>query len=156
MKRSVSKRVVKKGKKIKSISKLKKEAWDAFSRMIRLKYADNNGYVGCVTCGVGKHWKESQAGHFLDGRHNSVLFDERNVHPQCVKCNMFMSGNKIKYYEFMRIKYGQETIDELEFLDTKDKKFTREELIDMCNKYKIEAEKIMKEGMNDIGSEIPY
>jgi len=141
----------------KSISKLKKEAWDAFSRMIRMKYADNNGYIGCVTCGVGKHWKESQAGHFLDGRRNSVLFDDRNVHPQCVKCNMYMSGNKVKYYEFMRKKYGQETIDELQYLDKIDKKFTRDELIDMTNKYKAITNEIMNQDDSKHGiEEIPF
>ena len=126
--------------KVKGIKQLKRDAWDAFSRMIRQRYADpQTGEVQCVTCGAVKNWTEVHAGHFLDGRRNAVLFDERNVHPQCVKCNMFNGGAKVAYYDFMRAKYGQEVIDELKVLDKTDRKFTREELIDMKNKYTMAA-----------------
>lgn len=69
-----------------------------------------------------------QAGHFIPGRHNAVLFDERNVHPQCVGCNVFKHGNLIPYYRYMLFYYGQAVIDELEELDKSSQSFTIDEL----------------------------
>lgn len=54
-----------------------------------------------------------QAGHFVPGRGNGVLLDERGVHPQCYRCNCILHGNLIEYYPFMVRTYGQEVVDEL-------------------------------------------
>jgi hypothetical protein len=141
----------------KGITKHKKEAWTEFSRMIRLRYSDHTGQATCVTCGVVKPWGELQAGHFLDGRRNATLFDERNVHPQCVKCNMFNGGSKVSYYRFMLMKYGQEVIDDLMVLDKQERKFTADELIDMKEKYKMRQAGYMAGGvLENIDAEIPY
>jgi hypothetical protein len=119
-----------------TVSSLKKKVWTAFSLHIRKKYADWRGYETCVTCGKKDHYKNLQAGHFIQGRHNQVLFDERNVHPQCVKCNVFKSGNLVEYYGFMLKTYGQDVIDELRKLDKKNKQFTIKELEKLLKKYK--------------------
>ena len=76
----------------------KKETWKLFSLYIRLKYADDNGYVSCCTCGIKKHYKEMQAGHFIAGRNNSILFEEKCVHPQCGRCNVYKHGNTVEYF----------------------------------------------------------
>ena len=47
-----------------TISKLKKKLDKIFSEFIRRRNADHLGRVKCFTCGVEKHWKEQQAGHF--------------------------------------------------------------------------------------------
>lgn len=98
-------------KKKKTIPKsgAKKKAWDAFSKYIRAR--DKK----CVTCGAVTNL---QAGHFIGGRHNSVLFDERNCHAQCYGCNVGKKGNMVQYYKFMFKRYGQNVIDELQELDT--------------------------------------
>lgn len=96
-----------------TLSKAKKKAWDAFSLWVRLSAADEYGYVKCVTCGLRKHYKEQQAGHFIPGRSNAVLFSEDGVHPQCYGCNIGKGGNWPAYYEYMLTMYGQEIIDEL-------------------------------------------
>lgn len=99
-------------KKTKSIKTLKAKAWKLFSEYIRRKYADENGMVKCCTCDHFAHWKQMQAGHFIPGRCNSILFEENGVHPQCRKCN-YNEGNGPEYYVFMLNKYGQEEIDRL-------------------------------------------
>lgn len=119
----------------KTISQLKKKAWEVFSKHIRQLDIDFQGYGVCVTCGVRKLWQELQAGHFIQGRHNMVLYDSRNVHSQCMRCNVFLHGNLIKYYEFMLQTYGQEVIDDLKKLDRQNKKFTREELEEIIKEY---------------------
>ena len=49
----------------KSIGKLTDEAATLLQLLVRLKAADDNGYVTCVTCGVVKHYKDGmQGGHF--------------------------------------------------------------------------------------------
>lgn len=84
-----------------------------------------------------------QAGHFIQGRHHSVLFNELNVHPQCVTCNIFKHGNLIPYYEFMVNTYGQCVIDELKEMDKKTKKFTVDELQEMIIEYKDKLQKLV-------------
>jgi len=39
------------------------------------------------------HWKESQAGHAIGGRHGAVLLDISIIKNQCVGCNVFGRGN---------------------------------------------------------------
>lgn len=115
----------------------KKKTWETFSLYIRLKYADVNGFENCVTCGAFKHYKEMQAGHFIQGRHNSILFDERNVHPQCYHCNIGLGGNQLRYYRFMQNKYGEYVVKELENLDLEKRQFTKDELIELRTRYKL-------------------
>lgn len=94
----------------------KNKAWKVFSEWVRRKDSDCNGYAVCVTCGAKNHWKKMQAGHYVDGRNNSVLFDERIVWPQCMPCNVFKRGNKIKYSAFLSKKFGY-SIHQLNALD---------------------------------------
>lgn len=100
-------------------TKQKDKAWSAMSKYIRLKNSDEYGNCICVTCGKTKHWKEIHAGHFVDGRNNTVLFDERLVFPQCFHCNSkrpgCLAGNKVKYFLYMK-SLGY-TDDELEAFD---------------------------------------
>lgn len=92
--------------------KLKKKAWDIFSKWIR------NRDRKCVTCGSA-FWDENlgewgikglQAGHF---HHNVLDFDEMNINAQCVKCNHYLSGNASQYSVFLVEKYGQDKFIEL-------------------------------------------
>lgn len=85
-------------------AKAKEKAWQAFSLYIRTR--DKR----CVTCPTGM---AQQAGHFIDGRHNAVLFSERGVHGQCYHCNVGLKGNKLEYFLFMERTYGREVIDQL-------------------------------------------
>ena len=123
-------------KKIKSISKLKKEVWDVFSKLIRATYRDWKGEARCVTCDKFYPVKLLQAGHFIPGRMNSILFDERGVHPQCYNCNINLKGNPRKYDAFMERTYGSEVIAELDRLSGQPRPFTHTELETMKAGYK--------------------
>lgn len=120
----------------KTVAQLKKEAWTLLSKAIRLE-AIECGEVRCITCDKKGQWNRGmQAGHFIAGRGNSILFDERGIHVQCVGCNVWGGGQQAKYYEFMKKKYGQKVIDDLYKQAVKPRKFTREELLDMIAGYK--------------------
>lgn len=117
-----------------SKSKAKARAWKAFSLYIRLRDAKGEN-VTCVTCLRVNHYKKMQAGHFIPGRHNAVLFEERGVHPQCYACNIVLGGNGVKYYKFMLAKYGQKIIDELEALDNTTVSYTVSDLLEIETVY---------------------
>lgn len=118
-------------------SKLVKKLDTVFSQYIRLSNADNNGYCTCVTCNKTFHWKKIQAGHFMSRKHYSIRWDERNVKPQCVACNVYRAGEQYKYSIYL----GKELANEL-YLQSKELvKFTNYELEDMINDY---SEKLKK------------
>lgn len=121
----------------KSISQLKKEAWRLVSLFIRQRGADSRGFNTCVTCGVRKHYKELQAGHFIGGRHNAILFEPRAIHPQCYSCNVMKHGDQINYFRFMQRTYGDKVIEELEKLNRTTKQFTTNELERIITKYQV-------------------
>jgi hypothetical protein len=103
-----------------------------------LKYATSEGFVMCVTCLKVIPWTEAQASHFIDGRGNAILFEERGVHPCCYACNVCKHGNKVEYFRFMQEKYGDKVIDELRILAKQPKKYTVDdylEIYERCNKY---------------------
>ena len=112
----------------------KKGVWKKFSIYIRTRDADWRGYCTCISCGVFKHWKEMQAGHFIHNT-NACYFDERNVNAQCPFCNTFKHGNLHYYKRNLELKIGEEAVKEL--MDTKWKPhpFTQKELkevLDYC------------------------
>ena len=116
--------------------KLKKKAWQVFSLWIRKRDCDWKGEGHCVTCGKMLTYKQGQAGHFVPGRTNSILFDERNCHLQCMGCNYFGAGKAAaKYYQFMLKKYGQKVINELYKNALINKQLSDKELNEIIEKY---------------------
>ena len=95
-----------------TITKAKKEAWKWFSKYIR-KRDSLNGHFVCCSCGRMYEEEKAQAGHFIPGRKNAVLYSEEGTHAQCYNCNMNLQGNWPGYYQFMKEKYGQKVIDRL-------------------------------------------
>ena len=117
-----------------SVARLKKKAWALFSKYIRRKYADFEGFASCVTCGVRKKLEELHAGHFVQGRGNAILFDERGVFPQCYVCNVRKHGALLEYLDFMKRHYGEkadEVIADLRSLGRQTKQFSIQELEDL-------------------------
>ena len=133
----------------KGIKYWKKKAWDEFSKYIRLRDAlkttGTKDTVICYTCkkpypafGVGC----VQAGHFVPGRGNSILFDERGVHAQCWNCNTTLKGNWPEYMRYMMADYGQKVVDELLHLKKQVKKYTPSDLEELRDLYKRKYEEL--------------
>ena len=129
-----------KKKKLKKLPTLKNTLWKLMSRVVRQVYANHDGYVTCVCCNRGYHWKEIDAGHFIPrARGSGVYFDWFNVHPQCKACNKpLWNGEmgKIWYYEWMLSAYGSEEIDRLKRLSHGTGKWDRGWLEDQIEHYK--------------------
>jgi hypothetical protein len=112
-------------KKKPTLKSLKNKAWKVFSEWVRRKDADEGGTVHCVTCRAPIYWKEAHAGHFVGGRNNAVLLHPDIVHPQCVRCNIFLSGNYAEYALYMLDKFGREKVEEFLSLRRQVVKLTR-------------------------------
>ena len=121
----------------KSLRALKKRAWELLSKAIRLERREGKDLlVWCVSCQRKMPWKQIQAGHFIDGRFNSILFDELGIHPQCGLCNVVHNGRKEEYFIYMETTFGREAIDELRVQRNKQVNFTSEQLEQMIAGYK--------------------
>jgi hypothetical protein len=121
-------------------SKLIKKLDVVFSQWVRLSNADRRGFCRCVTCGKEGHWKTGgiQAGHFISRKHYSTRWDERNVKPQCVGCNVFRSGEAYLFSLYL----GNKLSKELYELSQQITKFTNIELEEMISDYSNRLKKL--------------
>lgn len=119
-----------------TISKLKKKLDVLFSQYIRRRNADHLGRVKCFTCGIEKHWKEQQAGHFQSRSHHSTRWDEVNVQVQCVKCNMYRQGEQYKFGMYLDQRFGDGTAEELEYRAKTIVKLNRVDYEEAIERYK--------------------
>lgn len=94
-------------------SKAMKKADTFFSKFIRLRDADEHGYVSCVTCGSRRHWREVDCGHFITRAKQATRYDERNCHAQCKGCNRFQGGKFLEHEAAIDRIHGRGTAEEL-------------------------------------------
>lgn len=127
------------------IAKLKKRLDNIFSKFIRLRDSDENGYCLCVTCDRTLHWKCMHAGHFISRRVLSVRFDERNVHAQCPKCNLYGAGEQYKHSVQVVKRHGLGIDHELSSSPKEGAKITKSEYEEMIKHYKLMAKDLAKQ-----------
>ena len=106
-----------------------------FSEYIRRRYAKND-IVECVTCGVTKHWKEVDAGHFMSRKHYATRWHPQNVQVQCKHCNGFRAGENYLFGKYLDSSYGIGTADELVSLSRQIKKYTDKDIEELILHYK--------------------
>jgi len=133
----------------KSLLKIqKRKTWDACSKYVRtrdcLKTTGNPEYGRCYTCGAGRQFKQLQAGHFIPGRRNSILFDTRGIHAQCTRCNYMREGATLEYLDQMLVDHGQEVVDDLRQLDKQTRKYTVAELAELEAEFKRMTESLLE------------
>lgn len=130
--------LVKRTKKPRSdLKKAHEKCWVAFSKYIRtrdcIRFRNSLDEGICITCKREYPFKQLQAGHFIGGRTNVVLYDERIVYSQCSSCNVNppygLGGNYVEYFVFMEKEWGREKIDEFRLLKHQTVKYTPFELL---------------------------
>ena len=132
-------------KKTKTVSQLKKEVWAIFSRYIRLRdclrTTDSPLYSECITCDNQFEFAKLDAGHFMSRQYNATLFDERNVHAQCKKCNKYGGGEVLEYRRQINLMYGEGVAEEIEYkAKHTTKRFTPQELEELKKELKEKIE----------------
>lgn len=118
----------------KSTKALHKKAWDLQSIYIR-----RSAKGICFTCGTHKHWKDTDAGHYIHKK--SMDFVLMNINCQCNRCNRFLHGNLGVYAERLIAEYGEDALMRLRRIeaerDKKPYKLTIQEYEDLIEYYTI-------------------
>lgn len=102
-------------KKLKPLSRLKKDLWKLFSTYIKKR---DKGV--CFTCGAkGLSGSSYHGGHFIKASVGGLIlyFNEDNVHGQCARCNLWLDGDQYHY----GIRLGPKKVKELEAIKLKTK-----------------------------------
>lgn len=125
-----------KRKKLPPLPRLKRKLWKMFSEYVRKRDASEAGIVKCFTCSRTGHWKEFQAGHYIPQSLSlALVFDDRNVHPQCGGCNLFRRGNMSVYAVELRKRYGENILEELQSKRKEGFRYTRSDYEELIEKY---------------------
>lgn len=109
-----------------------------FNKYIRLR----DKHELCVSC--GKHINGVRhASHYLSaGGHSAIRFHEDNIWVSCYKCNVMLSGNQVEYRKALIKKIGIERVEWLEEHGSETKKWTKEELKELMQKYKLKCKEL--------------
>jgi hypothetical protein len=128
--------------KIKNITNYKNDARKHFQKFIRLRDA----LQPCISCGTytaeqydGGHYKKAEI-------YSGVIFNEMNCHKQCRKCNNYLNGNELLFREGLIKRYGVEYVETIEKLanETRQKKWTKNELIAKKIQYDLKIKELLK------------
>ena len=65
----------------------------------------------CVTCGAVLPCNKMNGGHFIPRACYPLRWDIKNVHCQCVRCNLYKNGAYLEYSQWFINEYGQKTFD---------------------------------------------
>ena len=121
-----------------------------FSIFIRLRDSNENGYIRCISCGKIVHWKKSDCGHFINRKHLSTRWHEKNCNAQCRACNRFDEGNFPGYLVGINKKYGTKILDELTLLKYQVSKLTDLEGKLLIDYYKKRVKELEKKTYNPV------
>ena len=124
--------------------------WPTFSRYIRVRdclaTTGTTTHGKCVTCGKTYAFHKLQAGHFIPGRTDAILFDTEQVYAQCFRCNIKLQGMWHKYFLFMQAKFGIDRIMEMIARCDDEVDYTREWFEESDQYYESEYDRMKDEG----------
>ena len=129
-----------------------KKTWTQFSIYIRtrdcLSTTGSRDEGRCFTCGKIFPFKKLQAGHFVPGRRNAILFNEECVHAQCFHCNQpaargGLGGNILEYRRRIVDMYGPGYDEFLERLSRTTVKYLPCDLDEMADKFKEKTKELL-------------
>jgi hypothetical protein len=95
-------------KKSKSQAQLKKKLDAVFSKYIRQIHP-----ARCYTCGISKHRKNLQCGHFISRQYLMTRWHENNCRPQCVGCNVYGNGKPLDFEENLKRELGDQYVEDM-------------------------------------------
>ena len=133
-------------KKVNVKQKLRDKLDEVFSKYVRLKHSDNNGYCHCISCGKIVFWKQIQNGDYMSRRYLSTRFAEDNCRPQCVACNMFNQGNIQMYRRGLVNEIGEQRVDLIEARARQETcKYSEFEYNELIKHYSKEVTRLLRE-----------
>ena len=119
--------------------------WKHFSMYIRLRdRMPGTEMCRCATCRMVHHWKEMDAGHFVQRDRYATKYNEKNVHAQCPRCNRFRNGEQYAMSLHIDAKYGKGTAQLLlELSKAKCPKLSSYDIKAMSALYRAEVKKLL-------------
>ena len=135
--RGLKRKVAAKRPKVKSISKLLKEADALFSKIVRSRNVDKEGNCTCYTCGHRAPLKRVQCGHLISRWYKIVRHDFDNARVQCWVCNIYKKGDSINFRRKLIAEIGKERVEAAEEKCSQKFKLTREYLLDLIERLKV-------------------
>lgn len=95
------------------LKEIRDQADRIFARLVKLRAADDQGYVKCVTCGRRMQWDSpmSNCGHFRRRWHQATRYLFSNCVVQCMICNNY--GPEANLRAYMVKTYGEDAVDDL-------------------------------------------
>jgi len=109
----------------------RKRADSAFAKYIRNR--DGNK---CCIGGCEQPYAHPNCGHFMSRIFMATRFDERNCNCQCARHNKLHNENAEPYRRFMKEKYGEDVIKELDTMTRTTRKYSVDELLELEKEYK--------------------
>ena len=129
--RSIERLKTKKQKKkvVMSIANLKKKVQRVVNKYVR----DRDEKSPCISCNK----RPEQAGHYLaQGSTGALRYNLDNIHGQCRNCNVWKHGNLLEYRLGLIERIGIKRVEALEEHRKEVKKWDREELNELLERYK--------------------
>jgi hypothetical protein len=127
---------------LKTLGQYEADAKKSFQKWVRMR----DDKHPCISCGTIKADTYDGGHYFKAELFSGLIFDERNCHKQCRKCNRFLNGNELQYRQGLISRYGIEFVDQLESEsnEKRNHKFTKDELIAKKMQYDIKIKEINK------------
>lgn len=122
---------------LETVQSLTKKAQTYFNAYIRAR----DKHKTCVSCDKPLGSKFDAGHYYSAGGFGSVRFNELNVHGQCVYCNQHLHANLLNYQIGIEQRIGGEALIELHEQAHQVRKYTREELRDIIEIYKLKTKK---------------
>lgn len=122
---------------LKSRKDWEREAQQAINAWVRWRDRELN----CISCG---QWFDGswQAGHYLSrGARPNLALVENNIHKQCIKCNVHLSGNQAAMRIGLIAKIGIDAVEALES-DHIPRKHTIDELKALRDHYRAKLKQL--------------
>lgn len=140
------KKAAKKAGKPDETASLIKKLDEEFSRFIRLRDSNNEGYGYCCTCPHYDHWTKMQCGHFMSRNHKATRFDENNCSMQCGGCNgPYGKGRQYEHSLHLDKKWGDGTAMRMRVLSKTRRDWFPFELKAAIAYYKEEVKRLKEE-----------
>lgn len=142
--KSVERRQAKDRSELEPVKILSDDMDIVFSKLIRLKEADENGLVQCFTCPTIRPWTQMQCGHFVKRGNMTTRFSEKNCRPQCKECNEHKDGNEKIFAERLEAE-EKGLVETLEETGRGVQDYTRDDLKALVTKTTRRVKELLKE-----------
>lgn len=116
-----------------------------FSEYIRLRDTREDGTFTCISCNRILPYDQADCGHYINRKHMSTRFSEKNCNAQCRSCNRFDEGNIQGYRRGLVAKYGEYAVVMLESMKNQINKISEFEYNTMIDHYRKEVKRLKRE-----------